>query len=200
MSDKIKVSIVVPVYNVAPFLKQSLDSLCNQTLKEIEIICVDDGSTDGSLDMLYEYEKKYTNLTVLINKQEGPGAAHPRNMGIKYATGEYLLVLDPDDYFDLRLSEKVYYKADETDADVVIYAENWFNNQTGEFAKVNTSLNFSLIPKQNVFSPYDISETLFQLTYGGACNKLYRLKFIKNNNIKYQAIDGIDDTFLVIVH
>lgn len=57
MSDKIKVSIVVPVYNVAPFLKQSLDSLCNQTLKEIEIICVDDGSTDGSLDMLYEYEK-----------------------------------------------------------------------------------------------------------------------------------------------
>ncbi|MGN0247296.1 MAG: glycosyltransferase family 2 protein [Lachnospiraceae bacterium] len=93
----IKVSVIIPIYNMMAYLKPCLDSVFSQTLQEIEVICVDDGSTDGSLDILDSYAALHDNLIVLHQKREGAGAA--RNKGIKCAKGEYIAFMDSDDYY-----------------------------------------------------------------------------------------------------
>ena len=116
-----KVSVIIPVYNVEKYLHECLDSLLNQTLKDIEIIAVDDGSTDSSLKILKDYAKKDKRLKVLTQENKGAGAA--RNLGMKHATGSYLSILDSDDYFDHSMLELLYKKAEKTKAkDVVLQA------------------------------------------------------------------------------
>lgn len=113
-----KVSIIVPVYNVEKYLKKCLDSLINQTLKEIEIIIVNDGSTDNSELIIKIYTENYPDKIKVINKENG-GLSDARNYGIPYATGEYIAFLDSDDYVELDTYEKMYNKAKEDDSDLV---------------------------------------------------------------------------------
>ena len=97
-----KVSVIIPVYNVEQYLRECLNSVIKQTLKEIEIICVDDGSTDNSLDILKEYAEKDHRITIITQKNLHAGVA--RNAGLSIAKGEYLSFLDSDDFFELNLS------------------------------------------------------------------------------------------------
>ena len=113
-----KVSVIIPVYNTEKFLRKCLDSVCNQTLQDIEIICINDCSTDGSLEILREYAGK-DNRIKLIELLENCGAAKARNIGIDIAEGEYLGFVDSDDFIDLDFYKKLYGKAKETDADAV---------------------------------------------------------------------------------
>ena len=101
-----KISIIVPVYNVEKYLKECLDSLINQTLEDIEIICINDGSTDNSLAILEEYQKKDSRIKVFSQRNQGVSAA--RNLGIEKATGEYLTFLDSDDRLELNTCEILY--------------------------------------------------------------------------------------------
>ena len=112
-----KVSIIVPVYNVEEYLERCLDSLVNQTLKDIEIIIVNDGSTDGSKEIIQEYINKYKNIVYLEKKNGGLSSA--RNYGIPYAKGEYIGFVDSDDYVELTMYEKMYNKAVEEKSDMV---------------------------------------------------------------------------------
>ena len=118
-SIMVKVSVIIPVYNVEPYLKQCMDSVVGQTLKEIEIICVDDGSTDGSLDILREYAAEDNRIQIIEQKNAGAGAA--RNNGMRHATGKYLSFLDSDDFFEPRMLEKAYDLAEKDQADFVAY-------------------------------------------------------------------------------
>lgn len=104
-----KVSVVIPVYNVADYLSECLNSILNQTLEDIEVICVDDGSTDGSLDILRHYEEHDMRLQVLTQKHMTAGAA--RNTGLDRARGEYVIFLDADDFFAPDMLEKTYARA-----------------------------------------------------------------------------------------
>ena len=117
MKELTKVSIIIPVYNVAPYLKRSMDSVVNQTLKDIEIIVIDDCSTDNSLEILKEYASK-DNRIKLIALEKNSGAAVARNKGLEIATGEYLGFVDPDDEIDLNFYEELYKKAKEDGADI----------------------------------------------------------------------------------
>lgn len=117
MSDP-KISVVVPVYNVAPYLARCLDSLVAQTLSDIEIICIDDKSTDNSLEILHEYENKYPQIHV-IALDKNSGVATARNAGIDAARGEYLGFVDSDDYVDTDFYEKLYATAKKENADMV---------------------------------------------------------------------------------
>lgn len=112
-----KVSIIMPVYNTQKYLRRCLDALVNQTLKDIEIIAVNDGSTDGSLDILQEYAAKYEMIRV-ISKENG-GQATARNLGIKESTGEYIGFADSDDYVDVTMFEKMYSLAKQKNCDMV---------------------------------------------------------------------------------
>lgn len=113
-----KVSVIVPVYNVEKYLIKSLDSLVNQTLEDIEIIVVNDGSTDNSKKIIEIYKEKYKNKIKYLEKTNG-GLSDARNFGIPHATGEYIAFLDSDDYVELDTYEKMYNKAKEENADMV---------------------------------------------------------------------------------
>lgn len=125
-----KVSIVVPVYNVERYLKTCMDTLVNQTLKEIEIIVVNDGSPDNSLEILKKYEQKYGGK-VKVFTTENKGVSHARNYGIGKAAGAYIMFVDSDDYIELDMCEKLYQKAETDHNDLVICARyNVYENES----------------------------------------------------------------------
>lgn len=103
MEQTPRVSIIVPVYNVAPYLRQCMDSLINQTYRNIEIICVNDGATDESGAILAEYAAKDSTIKVISQKNAGLSAA--RNVGFSFATGDYVMYVDSDDWIDLETCE-----------------------------------------------------------------------------------------------
>lgn len=103
----IKVSVIIPVYNAEKYLERCLDSVCNQTLKDIEIICVNDASIDNSIEILNDYSKRYSNLKVIDCAKNG-GESKARNIGLDNATGEYVAFVDNDDTIDLDFYEKLY--------------------------------------------------------------------------------------------
>ena len=102
-----KISVIIPVYNTEKYLRRCLDSVCNQTLSDIEIICINDCSTDNSLEILREYSAKDERVKV-IDFKKNKGAAVARNIGIDEAQGECLGFVDSDDFVDLDFSEKLY--------------------------------------------------------------------------------------------
>lgn len=112
-----KVSVIVPVYNVENYIEKCLDSLVNQTLQDIEIIVVNDGSTDGSKDKIQKYLQKYDNIKYL--EKENGGLSDARNFGMPHATGEYIAFLDSDDYVELDIYEKMYEIAQKENSDMV---------------------------------------------------------------------------------
>ena len=114
-----KVSVIVPCYNVEKYICTCLDSLLNQTLRDIEIICVDDKSPDNVLEILHQYAKRDSRIRV-IELPENAGVSVARNTGIDAATGKYIGFVDPDDYVDLDFYEKLYNKAQETEADICV--------------------------------------------------------------------------------
>ena len=129
-----RVSVVVPVYNVAPYLRQCLDSLVGQTLKDIEIICVDDGSTDGSGAILDEYAAKDGRVRVVHQANAGAGAA--RNVGLDLATGEYLFFCDPDDWCARRMLARMFRQAQNVRADVLLAPTYRCDSVTGRLIGV----------------------------------------------------------------
>ena len=111
------VSIVMPIYNPGEFLFQSMDSVMNQTFAQIQIVCVNDGSTDGSLTLLREYAK--CDRRVLVIDKPNGGYGHAMNVGMSAATGEYVMILEPDDFMEYNMVEALYSTAKELDCDVV---------------------------------------------------------------------------------
>ena len=114
----IKVSVIVPFYNVEKYIEKCLDSLINQTLEEIEIILVNDGSQDGSFKIAKQFQERYTNKIKYYEKPNG-GLGDARNFGINYASGEYIAFLDSDDYVENTMFEKMYSKAVQEKSDMV---------------------------------------------------------------------------------
>lgn len=171
-----KVSIVLPVYNVANYLPKCLDSLLAQTLEDIEIICVNDGSKDNSLTILQNYAAKDSRIIVIDQANSGPGAA--RNKGIISAQGEYIGFVDPDDWVDDDMYEKMYSAAQTHDADLVECGVITHNEKSG---KTRSKLeNFPLVP----FSWKDNPQYLFGGITAG-WNKLCRLDLLKREHIYY---------------
>ena len=147
-----KVSVIIPVYNTEEYLRECLDSVVNQTLKDIEIICIDDGSTDSSLDILKEYAKKDNRITVLKQKNQSSGIA--RNAGLSIAQGKYLSFLDSDDLFELELLESLYKKIISTKSDIAICDADKFDSEGNNYNL--KMLNLKNVPEKNSFSQNDI--------------------------------------------
>ena len=115
-NQKPLVSVIVPVYNVEKYLEECLDSIINQTLEDIEIICVNDGSTDNSLKILKKYAKKDNRIKIINQKNCGLGCA--RNSGLNQSQGDYIFFLDSDDYLNPNILEKLYPKALESHSEI----------------------------------------------------------------------------------
>ena len=117
--DSIKVSVIVPVYNVEAYLERCLDSLVKQTLEEMEIIVVNDGTKDNSQAIIDRYAAAYPQKVISLIKENG-GLSDARNYGIPYAHGEYIGFVDSDDYLNVTMYQKLYDRAAETDSDIVV--------------------------------------------------------------------------------
>lgn len=152
--DKYKVSIILPVYNVEKYLRDCMDTLVNQTLKEVEIIVVNDGSPDNCLSILESYEAEYGDK-VKVYTTENRGVSHARNFAIEKAIGDYIMFVDSDDYIALNMCEQLYSKAIEDHNDLVICSryniyENRLNGQLISKVQVlkSVSQNFKLLDKK----------------------------------------------------
>lgn len=185
----IKVSVIIPVYNVSAYLRRCLDSVSDQTLSEIEVICVDDGSTDDSLTILREYEKSDPRFCILTQENRYAGAA--RNRGLEQAQGEYVIFWDSDDYFALDALELLYERAVAFDADICICDAQDFDANTGK--KLAHSYLHKPFPEAEVFSRKTFKEYFFTLTAPVPWNKLIRRDLLLDENIRFQEIQHIND-------
>lgn len=193
----IKVSVIIPVYNIEKYLYQCIDSILNQTLKDIEVICVDDGSTDSSLSILKEYEQKDSRLKVISQKNSGAGIA--RNKGIEYASGKYLSILDADDFFETDMLEKVYNHCERYNADFCVYRSDQFDNVNKKYIAIPWTIKQRYLPQKKVFSAEDISKYIFQIFNGWSWDKMYRKDFVEKNKLEFQDLRTTNDAFFVFM-
>ncbi len=169
-----KVSVIIPVYNVEKYIRQCLDSVVNQTLPDIEIICVDDGSTDMSLEILHEYAKRDNRIKVL--EQSNQGASEARNKGMAIAKGEYIGFVDSDDWVDENYYETLYTKAVKENADIVRTTYKHVYGQTLEDEPANSLVTDKCNKNENIKRD-EISYVIW--------NQIYKTKFLRENAIAY---------------
>lgn len=186
-----KVSIIVPIYNTSLYLRKCLDSLVNQTLSNIEIILVNDGSTDGSIDIINEYKNKHNNI-VVVDKENG-GVSSARNEGIKIATSKYIGFVDSDDYIDLTMYETLYNASIMNDFDLVIC--DLYETDGLRKRKMYSGLNRNLHSKKQIQKNMNsINSTL--------CNKIYKTNILKNNlftlDMEYEDVEFLYRLFYKI--
>ena len=194
--DNIKVSVILPVYNGEKYIKKCMKSLIDQTLKEIEIICVDDGSVDGTLEALKEYEN-LDNVTVITQENAGAGAA--RNKGMSYAKGEYLSFLDADDIFEKDMLEVAYNKAVEDKADMVVFNSDQYYEETQEYKKADWTLRYAKIPPYTPFKHRQMTDNVFKVFVGWAWDKLFLKEFVDRYALKFQEQRTSNDMFFVFM-
>lgn len=184
-NKKTSVSIIVAIYNMEKYLNKCLNSLINQTLKNIEIILINDGSTDKSSEIIEEYKSKDLRIKVINQNNQGPGEA--RNRGIKIANGEYILFVDPDDWIELDACEVLYDKAKEINADVVLTGDTLYLEETGTLEKGYRDFS-------NYKTQHEIREKDFFKTFTAGCERLYKTEFLKKHKLYFNPHDLWEDS------
>ncbi len=184
-----KVSVVVPVYNVEKYLKECIDSILNQTLEDIEIICVNDGSTDSSLDILNDYAKKDSRI-IVINKSNS-GYGHTMNMGLNAANGEYIGIIESDDFADKNMFKDLYKLAKEYDADIV--KGDWYNYWSkNKFARKNNRISsakaFKITNSKQDKSLLRINPSVWSAIYKKEFLNKYNIRFLETPGASYQDL------------
>ena len=190
-----KVSVIIPVYNVEPYLRQCMDSVVGQTLKDIEIICVDDGSTDDSLNILKEYAAEDSRVQIIQQQNAGAGAA--RNNGMRHATGKYLSFLDSDDFFEPRMLERAYDLAEKDQADFVAYKSDQYHTEKNQFVPVSWVIRENEIPPYHPFNHRQMTGNVFKVFVGWAWDKLFLREFVDKYNLTFQEQRTSNDMLFV---
>ena len=201
MTSNVKVSVIVPVYNVEKYLKDCLNSVINQTLEDIEIICVNDGSTDNSLAILEDYAKKDSRIKIINQKNKGSSGA--RNTGMKYVQGEYVLFLDSDDWLNADALSELYWSHLDDNLDMLFFQTVDYYEEDGRY-ELNqfggmTAIDDSFEGK--IFNYKDVASIIFKIPHS-AFNKLYSTSFLQRINasfpegINYEDLAFFYDVFL----
>ena len=195
-NQPVVVSVIVPVYNAGAFLRRTLDCICGQTLHEIEIILVDDGSTDDSRSILQEYAARDPRITLLQQEHEYAGAA--RNKGMAIARGKYLSFLDADDLFEPTMLEKMVARAEEVGADVVICKASVLL-PSGEIRPLRIQLK-GFYPDGLDREKFNVSEEMPQLLFAfqpWAWDKLFRAEYVQRYNLRFGHTRRVNDILFV---
>jgi len=193
-NNKTKISVILPVYNVENYLKECLDSVINQSYKNLEIICVNDGSTDNSLEILKKYETKDSRVKLIDQENQGVSAA--RNQGIKHATGDYIAFVDPDDILE-RNAYEITLKKMKKDVDIIIFGYTAFPNATGWWKHAGDNID-KIYTNDSINAYFDchISHIVW--------NKLYKKSIIDENNIEFDTnlkmAEDVDFNLQIFVH
>ena len=186
-----KVSVIIPVYNAERHFSECLEAVLSQTLKDIEIIIVDDGSTDSSLAIAKQYAKSDNRIKVLAQENRNAGAA--RNLGLASAKGEYLSFLDSDDFFDGRMLEKGYAAAKEKQAQIAVWRTQRYIEDTGSFESAKWTVKEKYLPGKEVFSADEVKQNLFLAFMGYTWDKLFLRSFIEEHGVRFQSQPVFND-------
>ena len=184
MNSRVKVSVLVPIYNVEVFLPECLDSLVGQTLKEIEIICINDGSTDASLKIIKKYAKNDKRIIIIDKKNSGYGDS--MNIGLTKAIGEYVGIVESDDYIDLDAFEKMYKLAKKYDLDVV--KSNFYEYVTRKKRDISKSNMFLPDEENIVLNTREHRHVFYEQP--SIWSAIYRREFLNNNDINFLPSPG----------
>ncbi|MBR2509716.1 MAG: glycosyltransferase [Lentisphaeria bacterium] len=189
-SNDTKVSIIVPVFNAEKYLKNCLESLVHQTLKDIEIICINDGSTDKSETILSEYANIDTRIKIISQKNQKQGAA--RNRGLENACGKYTVFVDADDYIDIDYCEKMYNIAEKYNADIVstnlLKHKKKYNRYNVSYKEIKEAVG--TVDKINICK--DNKQRFFNVT-----NKIFKNDFLQKNNILFAENCYVEDVMFM---
>ena len=189
MNEKVKVSVIIPVYNVEKYLDRCVQSVLNQTLKEIEVILVDDGSPDNCPQLCDEYVKMDNRVKVIHKENQGLGFA--RNSGMEIATGEYIAFVDSDDWIKVDMYEKLYRIGMKNNSDIVVGGHSDFVNNNPVITKIHPlarkiykEKKEILEIRKNLFghAPDDKTIEAFPMS---SCMSLYKKSFINENNLRF---------------
>ena len=190
-----KVSVIIPIYNAEKYLRECLDSVVNQTLIDIEIICVNDGSTDSSLRILEEYASVDDRIKLISQVNRGQGIA--RNVGIDVSNGRYIFFVDSDDIINVKTLEMLFNKSEQFNLDICVCKNEEINTITNKRKIKKSAINKKYLPNKKVFSNIDIKNNIFQLFLGWPWDKIYKSSLIKDNNIKFPNLKNSEDTYFV---
>lgn len=191
----IRVSVIVPVYNGEKYLRQCLDSILGQTLTQIEILCIDDGSTDGSLKILDEYRKKDSRMRLIVQKNAGAGVA--RNVGLREARGEYLAFLDADDFFEADMLSAAYEKAKTAKAQIVVVGSDQYRNDSQSFKSAEWTIRKAALPPYRPMNYRTFTENVFKVFVGWAWDKLFEREFVQRQGLWFQEQRTSNDLLFV---
>lgn len=182
----------MPVYNSSRRLRQCLKSILNQTFKDFELICINDGSTDQSLEILNEQASNDSRIKIISQNNEGQGSA--RNNGFKLCKGETTIFLDSDDIFNSNFLEKIYLKYQETNADITICGY-FVELSNGKIFKRPDRQKLKIINNLKIINRNTLPQYIFEISTSAAWNKLYKTEFLKNHNLKFDTIRDSEDIY-----
>lgn len=195
-----QVSVIVTVYNLEAYLEETLRSVMAQTYPALDIICVDDGSTDGSAAILARLAAEDARIRVIARENGGPAAA--RNTGLAAATGEYVMILDGDDVFEPCMVERLMaHAAPDGDApvDVVISRAEQFDNATGATKDLAYSIRMDQVPAHDPFAPEDMADYVFSAFVGWPWDKLYCREFLVREGLEFPDLKNSEDLYFVFL-
>ena len=196
-AENIKISVVMPIFNAFDYLRPAIDSVINQTLTDIELICVDDGSTDGSLDIIKEYQKSDDRVRILTENNAGPSIA--RNKGLARARGKYVIFLDADDFCDVTLLEKLYDMAERDSLDIAVSKFDIYNNRKARFEDNIRSDHGEIFEESSIVSKSDYPDVILSCTTGYVWNKLFRREFLVEKELVFDPeLRVFEDTHFVV--
>ncbi|WP_026509850.1 glycosyltransferase family 2 protein [Butyrivibrio sp. LC3010] len=190
-----KVTVVVPSYNTENQIEKCLDTICSQTLKDIEIIVVDDGSSDRTADIADEYAKKDDRIQVVRNEHQNAGVA--RNTGLDKATGEYIVFWDSDDFFAVNALDKLYTKCKAENADICICDAYHVDDKSGKRIPGNKN-NYQYLINGDTYNRKTNPDYILNITTNVPWNKMFRTGFIKSTGIRFQSIERANDAFFTM--
>lgn len=190
-------SVVLTVYNMEACLAESLDSLLAQDFRSFEVICVDDGSTDGSLAILESYSRKDSRIRVISQENQGPAEA--RNVGLDAARGGYVIMLDSDDVFASSFFSSMMLKAKASSADVVICRSYMFDDKSKEKEISPWTVKAEQLPPCPSFSCSDFPDTVLSAFVGWPWDKLYKRSFIEEHGLRFPRLRNSEDLYFVFL-
>ena len=196
-TELVKVSVIMPIYNAEDYLRPAIDSVLDGTLREIELICVDDGSTDRSLDIIKEYQKNDARVRIITENNAGPSLA--RNKGLSRARGEYVIFLDADDFSEPTMLEKLYGLSVEKELDIAISKYDLYNDKRARFEPAIPSDHGEIFEGGAIVSKNDYPDYILQCTTGYVWNKLWRRAFLLEKQLQFDTeLRVFEDTCFIV--
>ncbi len=182
-NSNIKVSVIMPIYNAGEYLERAISDVLSQTLRELEIICIDDGSTDGSLAVVKRMQEADSRVRIITENNAGPAIA--RNKGISRARGEFIIFLDADDFYENTLLESLYSLAVRDELDMAVVKFDLYNCHLDKFTSPAEEAHASIFTPDTVVSKNEFPDYILESTTGYVWNKLFRTSFVREKELLF---------------